>query len=248
MVNGSKTEKNTKDFSEMISIPPLISIGKKSLYKLPLIGPLYFKIGNIPVDRTDLTQAMKALDEAAMMVMTKGYSIAIAPEGKRRRSPSVGPEHLLPFKKGPFHIISRLWPHVSVVPVVVYGSYRAWPPGSMCPLPGSKVTVRFGRPVDFSSALTAGILPLREPTSGPRSPITTDEVLPEGTSSNAVIDAMIEICRKTFEKEMYEGSGNGKYDADAAFERGSEVSWLLLWGIILIFSSPVLVFVWLMLR
>lgn len=57
-------------------------------------------IGQIPIDRENLNSAISTLNTTANAAISEHKTIAIAPEGTRRRSPSIGPEQLLPFKKG----------------------------------------------------------------------------------------------------------------------------------------------------
>ena len=77
-------------------------IGKDFFAKVPVVGACFLASGHIKIDRKDLKAAIGALDIAARKMRQEGKSIGIAPEGTRRRIPSIDSgEHLLPFKKGP---------------------------------------------------------------------------------------------------------------------------------------------------
>lgn len=76
--------------------------------KVPFVAPMMIKSGHIKIDRTDLKAAINALDIAARKMRQEGKSVGIAPEGTRRRTKSISSgEHLLPFKKGPFHMAKQ---------------------------------------------------------------------------------------------------------------------------------------------
>lgn len=80
-------------------------VGKDFFAKLPFVGPCMVKTGHIKIDRTDLKKAISSLDVTARKMRQEGKSVGIAPEGTRRRRPSIpSGEHILPFKKGPFHL------------------------------------------------------------------------------------------------------------------------------------------------
>jgi len=115
-------------------------IGKKSLFKIPLLGRVLKILGQIPIDRSNLQAAIETLKAAGQLARVEKKSIAVAPEGTRRRSNSTGPDQLLPFKKGPFHLAKSAG--IDVIPAVIIGANRLWPAGSMMPAPGI-IVVRF---------------------------------------------------------------------------------------------------------
>jgi len=96
--------------------------------------------GQIPIDRDNLKSAIGALDSACLMAIEEKKTLSIAPEGTRRRSPSSGPDELLPFKKGPFHVAKTA--KVDIVPVAIIGANRLFKPGQMMPTPGSQETIK----------------------------------------------------------------------------------------------------------
>lgn len=75
-------------------------VAKKSLFKIPIFGTVMKTIGQIPIDRANLTSAIETLNTTAHVATSESRTVAIAPEGTRRRSNSVGPDQLLAFKKG----------------------------------------------------------------------------------------------------------------------------------------------------
>eukprot|EP00744_Colponema_vietnamica_P002536 GILI01003962.1.p1 GENE.GILI01003962.1~~GILI01003962.1.p1 ORF type:complete len:312 (-),score=70.69 GILI01003962.1:55-990(-) len=112
-------------------------VGKKFLFRVPLFGWFGLALGHVPIDRGNLESAIHSLDVACQKIKSSGKSIAIAPEGTRRRSPSGGPEHLLPFKKGPFHLAKGAG--CSITPVIIVGANSLWGPGQPFMTPGTIV-------------------------------------------------------------------------------------------------------------
>lgn len=75
---------------------------KKSIFRIPVVGPGMRFVGFVPVDRKRASGGKRSIDEAARMMNGKGYSFLIFPEGTRSRS-----GQLQPFKRGGF---SWPWP------------------------------------------------------------------------------------------------------------------------------------------
>ena len=64
--------------------------------------------GHIRINKNDRKSAIGSLDIAAKKMKQEGKSVGIAPEGTRRLRKSIpSGEHLLPFKKGPFHMAKQ---------------------------------------------------------------------------------------------------------------------------------------------
>ncbi|EER08722.1 1-acyl-sn-glycerol-3-phosphate acyltransferase, putative [Perkinsus marinus ATCC 50983] len=124
---------------------PLGVVAKKSLFKIPILGTLFRLTGVVAIDRAKHSQAISQLDSAVSHI-DSGYVVGVSPEGTRRRTPSWGPDQLKPFKKGPFHMVRQI-KSKTFLPATLFGANAAWPPGSLFPIPGAKVTVRFGDPV-----------------------------------------------------------------------------------------------------
>jgi len=112
-------------------------VAKKSLFKIPIVGTAMRLIGQIPIDRANLHAAIETLNTTANIAITEHKTVAIAAEGTRRRSPSTGPDQLLPFKKGPFHLTKAIG--ADIIPCAIIGSHRLWPPGQLVPSAGTVV-------------------------------------------------------------------------------------------------------------
>ncbi|OBH00500.1 MULTISPECIES: 1-acyl-sn-glycerol-3-phosphate acyltransferase [unclassified Mycobacterium] len=98
-------------------------------------------VGQVPIDRTDADAAQAALNTAEQ-VLAHGKLLGMYPEGTR--SPD---GRLYKGKTG----LARLALHtgVPVIPVAMIGTNVVNPPGTTMLRPG-RVTVRFGKPMDFS--------------------------------------------------------------------------------------------------
>jgi putative phosphoserine phosphatase/1-acylglycerol-3-phosphate O-acyltransferase len=86
-------------------------VAKKEAARDPRFAPLGFLVDVAYVDRGDSKRAREAM-QPAVERLRSGTSIAIAPEGTRSPTPTVGP-----FKKGAFHLAMQAG--VPVVPVVI---------------------------------------------------------------------------------------------------------------------------------
>jgi len=77
-------------------------------------------------------------------VLDAGASLIVFPEGTRK----TGPERLLPFKSGLYHL-ARSRPHVELVPVWIENLGRVMPKGEIVPVP-MLCSVTFGTPLRVS--------------------------------------------------------------------------------------------------
>ena len=118
------------DIYVLIAVLPgkFLWVAKKSLFLIPLFGQALRRMGYIPVDRSNLQQAIRSLDRAVALVKT-GHSMIIFPEGTRGTSPE-----LLPFKKGVF--VMALKAGQPVVPVAISGTRFIQPRGTLRVKPG----------------------------------------------------------------------------------------------------------------
>jgi putative phosphoserine phosphatase/1-acylglycerol-3-phosphate O-acyltransferase len=96
-------------------------VAKKELEKTP-IGPIFSALGAIYVDRANKEKAIEAM-KPAVEALKSGISVAIAPEGTRSGSKTLGP-----FKKGAFHLAMQAG--VPIIPIVIKNAYMAMPKGS----------------------------------------------------------------------------------------------------------------------
>ncbi len=101
---------------------PVRVLGKKELFRLPVLATAMRMGGFVPVDRSNRERAIESTRSAAR-IAASGASFLIAPEGTRSRTGD-----LLPFKKGGFHI--AIDSQVPVLPVTVVGAFELMPPGS----------------------------------------------------------------------------------------------------------------------
>jgi 1-acyl-sn-glycerol-3-phosphate acyltransferase len=101
----------------------------------------YTAAGQVPIDRTDADSAQAALGTAAR-ILNEGKLLGMYPEGTR--SPD---GRLYKGKTGLARV--ALNTGVKVIPVAMIGTDAVNPPGSKTWRFG-RVTVRFGKPMDFS--------------------------------------------------------------------------------------------------
>ena len=103
---------------------------KKSLMKIPVLGPAMRMGKFVPVerdgDRRSAVQAAKAAAEA----IQSGLSLLVFIEGTRSRT-----GRLLPFKRGPFHLAQSTG--APIVPVAIWGTEQMMQKGSAAITPGT---------------------------------------------------------------------------------------------------------------
>jgi len=112
---------------------------KKELFRIPILGTGMKVADLVPVDRSDREAAIESV-KAAVKVLQQGLHMVVFPEGTRS-----GDGHLLPFKKGPFHLAMESG--VPIVPVTLLGTFESWPKTRFALQPGT-ATVLFHPPVD----------------------------------------------------------------------------------------------------
>jgi putative phosphoserine phosphatase/1-acylglycerol-3-phosphate O-acyltransferase len=98
-------------------------VGKQELRRHPVFGPAFAFAGVVFIDRADSGKAIAAL-RPAVAALRAGRSIAIAPEGTRSRTPTLGR-----FKKGAFHIAMQAG--VPIVPIVFRNALDVLPRGAL---------------------------------------------------------------------------------------------------------------------
>lgn len=96
---------------------------KAELFKIPVFGRVMRMIRTLPIARNNREEVIKIYEEAKVR-FAHGEQFALSPEGGR----FYDPEHLFPFKAGPF--LFAMSAGVPLVPVVVNGAYEALPKGS----------------------------------------------------------------------------------------------------------------------
>lgn len=115
------------------------ALGKRELFKLPVLATAMRLGGFVPVDRTNRESAIASVRHAARLA-AEGASFLIAPEGTRSRT-----GELLPFKKGGFHM--AIESEVPVLPITVVGAYELMPPGSIAIRSGT-IEIYFHEPIE----------------------------------------------------------------------------------------------------
>ncbi len=176
---------------------PPCAIVKRDVLFTPFYGIFAYLVGNILVSRSSSKDSAVSSMKRCADRARKGFVIGAFPEGTRRRSPSVGKDHLMPFKKGAFHLVSDLSKSdvpVTIAPFCLIGSRAAWPKGHLVPLRGAKVTLVFCPQLAI------------ERTETP------DEIMEK---TRTVLEQGIENSARNKE---------GKYDIDFAFSKGTEVN------------------------
>jgi 1-acyl-sn-glycerol-3-phosphate acyltransferase len=97
-------------------------VAKKELRKLPIVPYLMELDHCVLIDRKDLRQSLKAIQEGAEFVRN-GYPVMIYPEGTRSTS-----EKMLPFKSGALNLALKA--NAEIVPVTTVGSFWIHKKGS----------------------------------------------------------------------------------------------------------------------
>lgn len=115
------------------------ALGKKELFKLPVLATAMRLGGFVPVDRSNREAAIESVRQAAR-IAAQGASFLIAPEGTRSRTGK-----LLSFKKGGFHM--AIDSEVPILPITVVGAFELMPPGSFSIRSGT-IHIYFHDPVE----------------------------------------------------------------------------------------------------
>lgn len=130
--------------------PPLVGaaaprelyfLAKEELFRVPVLGALIYRLNARPVKRDGSDgRALKA----SLKLLAEGRALLLFPEGTRGRDGRLG-------EGKPGAGMLAVMSGAPVVPVYVSGSGRALPRGRAIPRL-TKVSVRFGPPLDFKAA------------------------------------------------------------------------------------------------
>ena len=122
-------------------------MAKQELFKVPFIGPHLTKAGHISVPLDDWRAALKVLANVGVVLIEKGQSVLMFPEGGRS-----GDGELQEFKDGAAYLAIK--GAVKILPVCIIGIYDVLPmhSGHMRP---AKVTLRIGNPIDVTGMKTS---------------------------------------------------------------------------------------------
>ena len=96
---------------------PIGFLAKIELAKIPAIRQWMPLLGCVFIDRANLRQSVKAVQEC-VGVLKNGYSMVIFPEGTRSKGKTMGE-----FKKGSLRLVEKV--DVPIVPVTVNNTYAA---------------------------------------------------------------------------------------------------------------------------
>lgn len=122
-------------------------LGKASIFAIPVLGAWIIKAQQIPVYRGGV-DAAKSL-EAATAAVNEGGALVIYPEGTTTREPDLWP---MRGKTGTARL--ALATGAPIVPVAMWGTHHLYNPRAKSRklnlLPGRKVTVVAGEPIDLS--------------------------------------------------------------------------------------------------
>ena len=135
---------NHSSFLDMFLYPLIVSgkwtgITAKENFKYPLLSTVLKKMNAIPIKRTNKIGAIKTIKIAEEKIK-RGYHIGIMPEGARTLD-----GHLLPFKKGGFHM--ALNTKTPILPIGVSGAFMAKPRNRWWIRPGN-VIIKIGQPIE----------------------------------------------------------------------------------------------------
>jgi 1-acyl-sn-glycerol-3-phosphate acyltransferase len=137
---------NHLSFVDSLVIPivaprKVVFLAKAEYFEKPLSRAWFGGLGMVPVDRDDTRSAMASLD-IALEIVGRGEAFGLYPEGTRSRD-----GRLYRGRTGVAEL--ALTAGVPVVPVGLQGTENIQPIGHRFPR-RAKVTVRFGKPIDFA--------------------------------------------------------------------------------------------------
>jgi 1-acyl-sn-glycerol-3-phosphate acyltransferase len=119
---------------------------KKSVLRLPVVGPAMRYVGFIPVDRKHTSGGRRSIAWAVRAMKMKGHSFLIFPEGTRSRTGKIQE-----FRRGGFFL--AIESGAPIVPITISGTFELMPKGQWFVRPG-RIRVAFHDPVP-----TAGLTP-----------------------------------------------------------------------------------------
>ncbi len=122
-------------------------LAKASLFRVPFVGWLLTRSGQVPVERSGVVRGADPL-AAGGSIVEKGLAVIVYPEGSLTRDPGLWP------MRGKFGaVMMALEADVPLIPVAHWGDQKVLPPygGGFHPFPRHTVTITFGDPVDLSA-------------------------------------------------------------------------------------------------
>jgi 1-acyl-sn-glycerol-3-phosphate acyltransferase len=117
-------------------------MAKKNLFLIPFLGWSLKLGGNVPIDRKNRRRAIDSIDRFADKIFSKGYNLAVFPEGTRSVDGTVGN-----FKKGAFRLAKQY--SVPLIPATILGTRYCIPRKRKLIKPGN-VELIIGSPINPS--------------------------------------------------------------------------------------------------
>jgi 1-acyl-sn-glycerol-3-phosphate acyltransferase len=128
-------------------------LAKAELFKIPLLAQAMRRIGIVETDRAAHAGAHRKINEQVGVVVRRGLSLVVYPEGTRSRD-----AEMKPFKKGAFRI--AIDNDMTVVPVTTAGLDKAWKPGTWL-VRGGRARMVVHEPIETASMGSGDIEALR---------------------------------------------------------------------------------------
>ena len=122
-------------------------LAKASLFRIPFVGWVLRRAGQIPVERSGTDRTSDPLS-AGRKVAEEGLALIVYPEGSLTRDPDLWP------MRGKFGAVRiALEADIPLIPVAHWGDQEIMPRygRGFHPFPRHTVTVKFGDPVDLSA-------------------------------------------------------------------------------------------------
>jgi 1-acyl-sn-glycerol-3-phosphate acyltransferase len=129
-------------------------IFKKELIWIPIIGQGMKYVQFVPVDRKGKEGGKMAIKRATQMVMSRGFSFLIFPEGTRTRTGRMGDFH-----RGGFYL--ALESGVPILPVTISGAFDLMPKGKFRVHKG-EISVKFHPAIPIEGYTEDGMSELME--------------------------------------------------------------------------------------
>lgn len=98
---------------------PTAFIGKVEVKKIPFVGKVFSSTDGLFVERGNVKQSVKVMEQMKLKLMNKETNFFVFPEGTRNRD---NLRNLLPFRTGSIRSIMEA--KVPIVPIAQYGSFR----------------------------------------------------------------------------------------------------------------------------
>lgn len=126
--------------------PPLVGtacpdevhyLAKESLFKIPIFGFLIKKINSHPLKGTG---GDFAVFKRVINLLEEGKKVILFPEGQRSYD-----DKLCPIKPGLSLLVSKT--KAPVIPVYIFGTFKAWPRKNFLPRIGGTLGCIFGKPI-----------------------------------------------------------------------------------------------------